>query len=154
MALRFLREVFPADATRDWATFRTRFASTVPGAPGLREHPRGVDLPGDVDSGPLILGLSASASVVALGDAVLFRDRRTAAALTGLAEVTGMAVEIGGQRRYLGGVLPVGDAFLTWSVTATGWIVPTTESTAPVGGPSPWWRLPWLLLAWWLVPLG
>lgn len=153
VALRFQREVFPADATRDWHRFRTAFASTVPGAPGIREHPRGVDLPGDVDSGPLILGLSASASVVALGDAVLFRDVRTADALTGLAEVTGFAVEADGKRRYLGGLLPVGDAFLTWSVTAAGWIVPTTETDAPPGGPSPWWRLPWLFGIRLLVPI-
>ncbi|WP_212816600.1 hypothetical protein [Polymorphospora rubra] len=157
MALRFLREVYPQDATRDWARFRDLFASTTFWAPGVREHPRGTDLPGDVDSGPLILGMSASASVVALGDAVLFGDRRTAAALSGLAETTGFAVESGGQRRYLGGLLPVGDAFLVWSLTADGWIVPVTETTAPEGGPGPWWRLPWLvgLLAavppWWLL---
>jgi hypothetical protein len=152
VALRFLREVYPTEATRDWARFRDLFASTVPGAPGTREHPRGVDKAGDVDSGPLILGLSASASAVALGDAVLFRDGRTAGALTGLAEATGMALEYGGQRRYLGGVLPVGDAFLAWSLTATGWIVPTADTVAPPGGPSPWWRLPWLLTILWLVP--
>ncbi|GAB3144978.1 hypothetical protein GCM10027290_24090 [Micromonospora sonneratiae] len=152
MALRFLREVYPVEATRDWARFRELYASTVPGAPGVREHPRGVDRAGDVDSGPLILGLSASASVVALGDAVLFGDRRSANALTGLAEVTGLAVEYDDQRRYLGGVLPVGDAFLTWSLTATGWIVPVADTTATPGGPSPWWRLPWLLAVAWLLP--
>ncbi|MBB4957198.1 hypothetical protein [Micromonospora polyrhachis] len=157
MALRFLREVYPVEATRDWARFRDLFVSNVPGAPGLREHPQGVDLPGDVDSGPLIFGLSASASAVALGDAVLFGDRRSANALTGLAETTGLAIEYDNQRRYLGGVLPVGDAFLTWSLTATGWIVPTADTVAPAGGPSPWWRLPWLLAValllppWWLL---
>jgi hypothetical protein len=71
----------------------------MPGAPGLREHPRGTSLPGDVDSGPLILGLSTSASGVALGSAVLFGDRAMAAALAGLAEATGAPVEFGGKRR-------------------------------------------------------
>lgn len=157
MLLRFLREVDPDAATRDWVRFRELFASTNGWAPGIREHPQGVDLPGDVDSGPLILGLSASASVVALGDAVLFGDRRTAAALTGLAEATGFAVRSAGQRRYLGGVLPVGDAFLVWSATASGWVVPASETVAPTGGPGPWWRLPWLLALlavvppWWLL---
>lgn len=161
LTLRFLREVAPDVARRDWLTFREQFASTVAGVPGIREHPRGVDLPGDVDSGPLILGMSASASVVALGDAVLFGDRPMAAALCGLAEATGFRVDWRGTRRYLGGVLPVGDAFLAWSLMADGWLVPSEQAGAgsPLSyhdDPSPWWRVPWhvatvLVVAPWLV---
>lgn len=136
LTLRFLREVDPDTARQDWLTFRDGFASTVPGAPGVREHPQGTDLPGDVDSGPLILGMSASASVVALGCAVLFGDRATAAALTGLAEVTGFALEWRGTRRYLGGALPVGDAFLAWSLAADGWVVPAARPDAATSGPA------------------
>jgi hypothetical protein len=154
LLLRFLHEVDPAAAARDWAVFRDRFASTVPGAPGFREHPRGVGSAGDVDSGPLVLGLSASTSVVALGSAVLFGDRRVARALTGLAEATGMAVEYRGQRRYLGGALPVGDAFLAWSLAASGWLVPAGAVPPPAGGPSGWWRLPWHLATPWLLAPG
>jgi hypothetical protein len=160
VALRFLREIDPAASSRDWQAFRELFASTVPGVPGIREHPRGVNLPGDVDSGPLVMGLTASASVVAIGDAVLFGDRPLATALTGLAEATGMAVQVGGERRYLGGRLPVGDAFLAWSLAADGWIVPAGQADAAVlDYPSPWWRLPWhlatllLLAAGWLPAL-
>jgi hypothetical protein len=154
LLLRFLHEVDPAGAARDWAVFRDRFASTVPGAPGFREHPRGLGGAGDVDSGPLVLGLSASTSVVALGGAVLFGDRAVARALTGLAEATGMAVEYRGQRRYLGGALPVGDAFLAWSLAASGWLVPAGTVAAPAGGPSGWWRVPWHLAILWLLAPG
>ncbi|WP_212845505.1 hypothetical protein [Catellatospora sp. IY07-71] len=141
--LRFLRDVDPALGARDWAVFRERFASDVPGLPGVREHPRGVDAPGDVDSGPLFRGLSASASAVALGDAVLYGDRPAAAALTGLAEGAGLAVQWDGTRRYLGGALPVGDAFLAWSLAARPW---TGGDLSAATGP-PWtWRLPWYAL--------
>ncbi|WP_236700479.1 hypothetical protein [Allosalinactinospora lopnorensis] len=141
LLLRFLAEVDPEWAAEDYRAFRTLFGSEIGMVPGIREHPRGDDSPGDVDSGPLILGLSASASAVALGDAVLFGDERAAAALTGLAEATGMAIETGGKRRYAGGLLPVGDVFLVWSLTAGG------EHAAP--GPVATdqglgrWRLPW-----------
>lgn len=138
--LRFLRDVDPARGARDWAAFRGRFASDVPGLPGVREHPHGVDAPGDVDSGPLFRGLSASASAVALGDAVLYGDRPAAAALTGLAEGAGLAVEWDGTRRYLGGALPVGDAFLAWSLAARPWT--GGDLTTPTG-PTWTWRLPW-----------
>src|SRR4029453_1770632 len=92
IALRFLREVDPAGARRDWSRFRDRYASTVPGLPGIREYPRGHDGGGDVASGPLVLGLSASASAVALGDATLFGDRHGARRLAGLTEATGLGL--------------------------------------------------------------
>ncbi|GAA2381806.1 hypothetical protein Cme02nite_52630 [Catellatospora methionotrophica] len=157
MILRFLREVDPAAGARDWAVFRERFASTVPGVPGIREHPRGVDLAGDVDSGPLVGGLSLSASAVALGDAVVYGDAPAAAALTGLAEAAGLAVQWDGTRRYLGGQLPVGDAFLAWSLAARPW---TGGETSAATGPSWTWRLPWyavlsaLLAPAWLLGLA
>ncbi|WP_196279459.1 hypothetical protein [Catellatospora vulcania] len=156
MVLRFLREVDPAVGARDWAAFREQFASTVPGAPGIREHPRGVDLAGDVDSGPLLWGLSTSASAVALGDAVVYGDAPAAAALTGLAEAAGLAVQWDGERRYLGGALPVGDAFLAWSLAARPW---AGGDVAAATGPAWTWRLPWyagltaLLAPAWLLAL-
>ncbi|GHJ45340.1 hypothetical protein Cs7R123_26820 [Catellatospora sp. TT07R-123] len=150
--LRFLAELDPARGAADWTVFRQRFASTVPGIPGVREYPVGTDRAGDVDSGPLVLGLSTSASAVALGDAVLYRDAPAAAALTGLAEAAGLPVQWQGRRRYLGGALPVGDAFLAWSLATRPGVV-----TAEGDGPSWTWRLPWyaLVLAvlppWWIV---
>jgi len=143
--LRFLADVDPGWSSRDHRRFRARFASTVPGVPAVREHPRGVSRPGDVDSGPLVLGLSASASTVGLGTAVVHGDRATARALAGLAEATGMPLRWRGRTRYALGVLPVGDAFLAWSVTARRWVSPPA---APGGGSDPalrWWRVPWHL---------
>ncbi|RNL82441.1 hypothetical protein [Halostreptopolyspora alba] len=143
LLLRFLAEIDPEWAARDYRAFRSRFGSDVGVVPGIREHPVGDDSPGDVDSGPLVLGLSASASAVTLGDAVLFADEPTAADLTGLAEAAGMAVELGGRRRYLGGALPVGDAFLVWSLTAGG--EHAAVDPDPSGADPVWWRLPWHL---------
>ncbi|MEY9214024.1 hypothetical protein NI17_021810 [Thermobifida halotolerans] len=160
LLLRFLFEIDPEWAAADYTVFRELFASDTAMLPGVREHPRGDDSPGDVDSGPLVLGLSASASTVAIADAVLAGDAPTAAALTGLAEAAGMAVEWGGERRYLGGVLPVGDAFLMWALATTP-AVPAHVPAAPAATVSPWWRLPWhaltllptAALLWWTVRL-
>ncbi|MGY0236861.1 hypothetical protein [Longispora urticae] len=140
VALRFLAELDPARARKDWTVFRERFASTVPGAPGIREYPRGSSGGGDVDSGPLVFGLSASASAVGLGTAVLFGDQRTAAELTGLAEATGFRVG----DRYLGGLVPIGDSFMVWSTTTTGWV---SGGAAVEERPERNWRWPWQLVS-------
>ncbi|GIG60161.1 hypothetical protein Lfu02_45330 [Longispora fulva] len=140
VALRFLAELDPARARRDWTTFRDLFASTLPGAPGIREFPRGASGGRDVDSGPLVFGLSASASAVGLGTAVLFGDQRTAAELSGLAEATGFRVG----DSYLGGLVPIGDTFMVWSLTTTGWVA---GGAAVEERPERNWRWPWQLVS-------
>lgn len=157
--LRFLADVDPVWSARDHRRFRTLFASTVPGVPGVREHPRGSDLGGDVDSGPIVLGLSASASTVELGTAVVHGDRETARALAGLAETTGAPLRWRGQKRYALGLLPVGDAFLAWAVTARRWVSPVPSVVHASAAVPRWWRLPWhlatlsLLVPVWTVAL-
>ncbi|MBB6173749.1 hypothetical protein HNR23_003809 [Nocardiopsis mwathae] len=145
LLLRFLAEIDPEWAAADYRTFRSLFTSDVGMLPGVREYPRDDDSPGDIDSGPLIYGLSASASTVALGNAILFYDKPTADALTGFAEATGMAVESGGRRFYLGGAVPVGDAFMVWSLTALGESAGVSADTGmnPTSETPGWWRVPW-----------
>lgn len=162
MLLRFLPDIDPVWAARDRAAFQEEFASPYGPLPGVREYPRGDDSPGDVDSGPLILGLSASASTVALGNTVVYGDTAAAAALTGFAEALGLPVGLGGERRYLGGAVPVGDAFLVWSLTAGGEHprpVPPPDGASPSAhAPPSWWRAPWYAAvglvtaaAWWAL---
>lgn len=151
---RFLREIDSAWADEQYGRFRRAFVATPLGLPGVREYPHGLDGAGDVDSGPLILGVSASATVVALGAARVHGDLPLAGALTGLGEGLGVPVTLGGSKRYAFGVLPIGDAFLAWSAAA-----PT--STAAQSFPPVtdwWWRLPWHAFAlvllvglWWPV---
>lgn len=148
MLLRFLHEVAPIRARRDWDAFWRQFRSTMPGVPGIREYPRGTAGPADVDSGPLIFGLSASASVVAIGDAVIYGDRPAARDLTGIAEAVGGAVYWRGERGYLAGQVPVGDAFLAWSLVSTSWLQPVHR---PISNETGFWRVPWYLALFWLV---
>lgn len=142
MLLRFLYDIDPVWAVQDYRRFRALFTSGVPELPGIREYPSGTEMAGDVDSGPLFLGLSASVSMVTLGVAVIFNDADTASALTGFAEATGSAISLGGKRRYLGGLLPVGDAFAVWSLTARS-LISEQASPQPSGQGNSWWRLPW-----------
>lgn len=116
-----------------WQRFVRAFVDRRAGLVGVREYPRDVTGASDVDSGPLVLGISASASAVALAAARRAGDIDLAEALDREAELLGLGLTWGGQRRYAAGVLPVGDAFLAWARSQP------TGVPHPSEAPAPWW---------------
>ena len=132
------------DSRDDWARFTDLFVTREVGLVGVREHPRGSSGAGDVDSGPLLLGVSLSASAVGLAAARANGDLALAETLDREAEMLGLPWEWNGARSYALGLLPVGDAFLAWARS-----VPAGQP-APGTSPRPlWplWALPWLAVA-------
>jgi hypothetical protein len=103
---------------------------------------------GDVDSGPIVLGVSAPASVVGIAAARTMGHPRAAADLRASTEVVGMPLQWRGRRSYAFGRLPVGDAFLAWSSVVRPWNVaaPPPVAATPYAG----WRVVWCGL-WGLV---
>ncbi|WP_410871071.1 hypothetical protein [Nocardia sp. A7] len=139
---RFLPEIDPAFAKSQYARYRDQFLAYPAGfGPALREYPKGVDGSGDVDSGPLIAGISLSATVVAQGAARVNGDRELASAIGAEGELLGLPVTLPGSKRYAFGLMPIGDAFVVWSSTAR---LLTEPPTAPERDLRWWWRLPWL----------
>jgi hypothetical protein len=147
---RFWPLVDPAGAAASYSRFREHFLTREFGIVAVREYPHGVDGSGDVDSGPLLFGVSVSATVVTIGAAQANGDESLAATLTNQVDTFGVPVTWRGERRYAGGVLPVGDAFVIWA-----------RATVPVVPPAdypplrPWYPallvVPWtLVLAAWL----
>ncbi len=121
-----------------WQTFREAFVTSVAGLVGVREHPLGTDGDGDVDSGPLVAGISLSASAVTLAAARAVGDAALAADLDRQAELLGMPLEVAGERRYAAGLVPVGDAFLAFARSTPE----AVDALAPSGP-----RVLWPLLA-------
>ncbi|GIG87127.1 hypothetical protein Pen02_20630 [Plantactinospora endophytica] len=145
MLLRFLVDVDPAFAREQYLGFRDRFVPTPLGlGPAVREYPTGMSGPGDVDSGPLLLGVSLSATVVTLGTAQVHGDAALAGALANYGELAGVPVDTPWSKRYAFGAMPIGDAFLAWSKTARPWV--SAPAAAPPESISGWWRLPLLTL--------
>jgi hypothetical protein len=149
LMIRFLYEIDPAAAAAQYAamerTFATRFAGLLP---AVREYPRGDRGSGDIDSGPVILGVSAPASVVGIAAARITGHHRAAADLRASPEVLGVPLQWRGRRSYAFGQLPVGDAFLAWASVVRPWNAapaPPDDAT-PYGG----WRTVWCGL-WGLV---
>ncbi len=127
-----------------WLAFREAFVVRVAGLVGVREHPVGTEGGGDVDSGPLLAGVSLSASAVTLAAARANGDAALAADLDREAELFGLPLQLAGERRYGFGAVPVGDGFLAWSRS-----VPAGAMDVPPG-PRVLWvglMLPGFLLA-------
>lgn len=66
---RYLSEVDPALAASWWTAYREHFLVRLGGVVGLREWPRGVERKGDIDSGPIILGIGTAASALGIAAA-------------------------------------------------------------------------------------
>ena len=142
---RFLGEIDPAFARQQYQVFRSLFRSAPLGlGPGVREHPDGVEGPANVDSGPLLLGVSLSATVVTIGAARVQGDRSLAGGLSSFGELAGLPVSTPWTKRYAFGVAPIGDAFLAWSKSARPWVA--AVPAAPARVISWWWRVPLLVL--------
>lgn len=134
----FLPDIDPERAAREWGIYKQAFLSPTLGLVGIREHAHGVDAPGDVDSGPLVNGVSASASAVTLAAARRHGDIELATVLDREADLLGLPLPAGSGKTFAFGLLPVGDAFVAWARS-----VSLGEATGDPA-PQPWWWLMWL----------
>ncbi|MBX7098081.1 MAG: hypothetical protein K1X89_10235 [Myxococcaceae bacterium] len=129
----YLPLVEPRVASEQDALARQAFEVELPlGATAWREYPRGVDGEGDVDSGPLVFGLSPAGTGFAMAGAAARGDRATLERLLRTAEAAGITVPFGG-RNYLLAPL-VGDATVLAARTATPWAAHAAECPGMVGG--------------------
>ena len=132
--LRYLPDIDPAFAKAQYERFRERFLTTFIGAPCAWEYPSGISGTGDVDSGPLIFGRSLPATVVLMGVANIYADHMLANAIAQCVETIGMPWTSNGQKRYLCGILPIGEIIVGYAQVARPWFseqehVPDTQYT-------------------------
>ncbi|TDO49409.1 hypothetical protein EV643_106381 [Kribbella sp. VKM Ac-2527] len=137
---RFLVEIDAGFARSQYEVFRERFVTKV----GVREYPKGIGGKGDVDSGPLLLGISLSATAVTMGAARVQHDP-LADQLGREGDLIGLPVSGLRTKRYAFGLLPIGDAFVAWSATARPLVA---DEQPELYSGSWWWRVPWLILLW------
>jgi hypothetical protein len=142
---RFLPDVDPGFAGQQYLVFRKDFVARPLGlGPAVREYPHGVDGPADVDSGPLPLGISLSATVVSVGAARVNGDDALADALASYGEFAGLPIDTGFSKRYAFGALPIGDAFLAWARSARPWV--SGNPPAPATTVTWAWKVPLLVV--------
>ena len=117
---RYLNEADPELAAKWWSAYREHFLVRLGAVVGFREWPRGVERKGDVDSGPIILGIGTAASAFGIAAAKAQGD----VALAGQFEASASAVlmtGVGGEMAE--GVLAQAISFQgRWQqVHVTGW---------------------------------
>jgi len=95
---------------------RSELFETVLTLGAMREYPRGEGGWGDIDSGPLILGYSVSATGFAMGPAAAHGDRATFRALYRSSHLFGLAYPTTRGWRYATG-LSLGNAILLAAIT-------------------------------------
>ena len=130
----FMPELAPAEAKGEWTAYRKLFVVREAGLVGVREYPTGSSGGGDVDSGPLVLGVSLSASAVTLAAARANGDVALAETLDREAESFGIGLQWAGERRYALGQLPIGDAWLAWARSEA-----RAAQVVETDSPHAWW---------------
>lgn len=135
----FLPDIDPEVAAREWTVFRDQFLTEELGLVGTREHPHGITAPGDVDSGPLIRDVSASASAVTLAAAKAQGDLELATVLDREADLLGLPLPLPSGRAFALGQMPVGDAFVTWARS----VEPAQPTN--IAAPQPAWFIFWTI---------
>ncbi|MFP4345572.1 MAG: hypothetical protein ACLFU8_12830 [Anaerolineales bacterium] len=138
LILRFLLELDEERGQEHYRRFRERYVVMRSGIPGVLEYPVGLSGRGDVDSGPLIRGVSLSATALMIGTARVYGDAEVSEAIWHAGELLGVPVRCGGTKRYALGLLPVGDAFAVWSKTAHPWLTESPAATYPPLIPRGW----------------
>ncbi|MBT9391715.1 hypothetical protein KLP40_00955 [Hymenobacter sp. NST-14] len=128
--LNFLIEIDSTFAHEQFRIYRRYFLTYRLGLPGLREAALGAPSTTDVDSGPVIWGVGGAASLVGRRTMQRYADTTTAVGLRNSIETFGAALTTSAGKRYLGGQLPIADAFIAWANSveaareirgATGW---------------------------------
>lgn len=89
---RYLREFDPALAARWWNDYREHYLVDRVILVGFREWPPGVSRPADSDSGPIVNGVGAAATALAIPAARAMGDDLLANRIEGTAKIIGVTV--------------------------------------------------------------
>lgn len=115
LILIFLKEIDPEFAKKQYTIYEDKFIDTKFGLTGVREYPKGESGFGDIDSGPIVLGMGGAATIVAQQTTFLFGNSIVSSKLNGTIESLAFPYQNKSQKFYLFGSLPMVDAFVTWS---------------------------------------
>lgn len=116
-------------AQEQYRLLKTNFAVKLPlRLAALRAYPRGYNRPADVDSGPVIFGLSTSGTGFMIAGARICNDADYLQSLLSSVEAAGSTVGAGGARHTLFGPV-AGEAILQ-----SGWKIRAGKAVKAVGG--------------------
>jgi len=114
LSLRMLGEIDSAFGREQFDLARTHFITTQFGLPAVREYPKGTFGLGDIDSGPVILGVGFSGTIVMIGTMSMYDHPTLAHQQYKTIHAFGFETKNDEEKKYLFGALPMADAFIAW----------------------------------------
>jgi hypothetical protein len=124
LMLIFLHDIDHSFARKQFRIYDSLFIGKRFGLTCVYEYPRGTWGVGDIDSGPVILGVGGAASIVGMRTLGMFEQEDKAISIRNGIESFGLSRRKENTKSYLFGTLPMADAFITW---AQAGIKPATE---------------------------
>jgi hypothetical protein len=115
LMLCLLQDIDSDFAQKQFDNYKTDFLDARLGLPGVREHAKGVQGNGDIDSGPVIWGIGGAASIVGQRTMATYAEWNTFQGLRNSIESFGAAYTLSGKKKYVFGQLPMADVFIAWS---------------------------------------
>lgn len=115
LMLSFLPAIDSTFARSQFKLYQQHFLTYRFGLPGIREYPKGTRGKGDIDAGPVLLGVGGAASVVGIRTMLMNGDCHLHSRLRNSVEGFGFPVRWRGKKKYLGGHLAIADAFIAWA---------------------------------------
>ncbi len=115
LMLPFLFELDTTLAKAHYEIYKSRFQFQNYGVCGIYEFPDGAHMEGDLDSGPVILGLGASATIASQRTFYVFGDRKQSKRFRNQHEMTGFPITINNKKRFLAGRMLMADVFIAWA---------------------------------------
>ncbi len=113
-----MTEIDTMFAREQYQQLRKHFFATRLGLPVVLEYPPDSAGMADYDSGPVIWGVGASATIVTLATARKFGDTAFAQALESTIRFFGVPVRFDGRTAFAFRQMPVGDAWIAWARTS------------------------------------
>ena len=118
--------------------YKKHFIEYKFGLPAVREYPIGMDSQGDVDSGPVILGIGTSATTVAIRAMTENKESEFYVPIRNGIEAFGFPNSFGTGKKYIFGELAVADAFIAWG---------NAKDVRTLSEPPFFWRMTFHLLS-------
>ncbi|NME70845.1 hypothetical protein [Flammeovirga aprica] len=114
LILRVLPEIDSEFGKAQYQLFKEHFVETTFTFPSIREYPKGEFGLGDIDSGPVIFGVSFAGTIVGIGTFAVFEDIDLSTQQYQTVNAFGLTVKNEHEKMYLIGRLPMADAFIAW----------------------------------------
>lgn len=114
LSLLFASDIDSTFALNQAKQYTKLFLFSRLGLPAIREYPDGKSGDGDIDSGPVIFDVGFASTIVGIGTLNKLGYQEVSNDLYNT--VSAFGFESGfSQKKVLGGIMPMGDAFLTWA---------------------------------------